>query len=405
MVEEHDITVVGAGPGGAATAYYLAQQGLDVLLVDKASFPRSKTCGDGLTPAALRVVEDMGILGNVAHNGYRITNISIHSPRGYSVTDQIPEVDGYPNYLITHSRLSLDQIFLQHAIAAGVKHQGGIRVNGIENEGHLSVLHGTKRSELVRIKTRLVVLATGANPRLLLSLGILYKVPPMVLAARTYYDGLKGLDQCMQVHTEGVPMPGYGWVFPISQTSANIGIGYWPAKNSNKRASTSSRNILKEFLRIPSLKPMLKDSHQIGPIKGYPIRVDFPTAPTFGQGILVVGEAAGLVSPLTGEGIDMALESGRIAARHIAGMFASGDFSIDRLEAYDAELRQKYQRLFLLLARLRRLYVNPLLADRVVRVAAGAPELKRLLVDILLGYQDAAEGLSPGIIWRVIRGN
>ena len=149
---------------------------------------------------------------------------------------------------------------------------------------------------------------------------------------------------------------------------------------------------------------MLATARQVGPLKGYPIRTDFHRSPTFSEGMLLVGESAGLVNPLTGEGIDLALESGQVAAQQLITMFERGDFSSQTAQAYDRILRQRYQRLFVLLTRLRTLYVNPYLSNRVIRVTQQAADLRALMVEIFLGFQDAARALTPGVIWRVIRG-
>ena len=149
---------------------------------------------------------------------------------------------------------------------------------------------------------------------------------------------------------------------------------------------------------------MLATARQVGPLKGYPIRTDFHRSPTFHDRMLLVGESAGLVNPLTGEGIDLALESGQVAAQQLIAMFERGDFSQRSTENYDRILRQRYQRMFVLLTRLRTLYVNPYVSDRVIQTTQQVADLRALMVDIFLGFQDAAKALTPNVIWRVIRG-
>jgi len=119
---------------------------------------------------------------------------------------------------------------------------------------------------------------------------------------------------------------------------------------------------------------------------------------------MLVGEAAGLVNPVTGEGIDYALESGKIAAAHVSHMFAAGDFSVKQLTAYDTILRQHYQRLFVLCDQLRMLYLNPLILNQVVRAVARDDELMALLMNIAIDNQDAYKGLAPRTIAKVIFG-
>jgi flavin-dependent dehydrogenase len=152
------------------------------------------------------------------------------------------------------------------------------------------------------------------------------------------------------------------------------------------------------------IKAMLVGAKPVGPIKGYPLRIDFPTAPTYQGRILLVGEAAGLVSPLTGEGIDFALESGRLAAGYIGEMFTAGDFSAARLAGYDQMLRDHFQRVFVFLSYLRRLYINPLLMSRAVKATNKFPELKDTLVNILMGHEDAASMITFSAFRKVLFG-
>src|SRR5207253_4998850 len=126
--------------------------------------------------------------------------------------------------------------------------------------------------------------------------------PRALLAARAYFDELETqVARQFQLRFDGAPMPGYGWVFPVGTHAANVGVGFLPGRHSSPAAQAFER-----FTRGPALKKLLKNASQVGPVKGYPIRVDFRSSPTFAERTLLVGEAAGLVNPLTGEGIDYA---------------------------------------------------------------------------------------------------
>ena len=150
--------------------------------------------------------------------------------------------------------------------------------------------------------------------------------------------------------------------------------------------------------------PRLAKAKPNGRVKGFPIRTDFASAPTQQGRVLLVGESAGLVSPLTGEGIDFALESGRLAAGFLLERFAEGELSTASLEAYDRVLREHFQRLFVFLSRIRKLYINPMLMNGAIRAAEKFPDLKHLLVRIMMGQADAAEMVRFGVIRRVVLG-
>src|SRR5258708_32142145 len=145
--------------------------------------------------------------------------------------------------------------------------------------------------------------------------------------------------------------------------------------------------ILAQFVKHPPLQKTLSGAKQAGPIKGYPLRMDFATAPTFGDRVLLIGESAGLVNPLTGEGIDYALASGKLAAQHMINMFEIGNLSTQNLAGYDNILRERFQKLFIFCNWTRDLLVNRPMLNYLVETATHRPMLKIMLMRIVLGHQ------------------
>jgi geranylgeranyl reductase family protein len=399
----HDVIIAGAGPGGSATASFLAQSGLDVLLLDKSDFPRDKTCGDGLTPRALSILDELDVLDKVNQKGYRIKEAIVYSPKGASVTTRVPKRDDLPPYMLVVPRLVLDDIVRERAVSTGAKFQGGVHVTNVEVLENGVQVQGRSGKKRYSAKGQMVVIAIGASVRLLHNMGILKSTPRMILAARTYYEDLQTQSGRFEFHFDGVPIPGYGWLFPLSDSSANIGTGILHLGRSGKRmATTTAKVALEQFLELPKMKVMLSKARQIGPVKGFPLRTDFAAAPTFGERILLVGEAAGLVNPLTGEGVDLALESGKIAAEHLAESFAAGDFTKSNLRRYDRKLRAKFQRMFTFNRRIRDWYLNEFLLNRLVYVANRRHELRNLFTDIVLGNTDAARAVSLKTMFQLV---
>ncbi|HEY6287626.1 MAG TPA: geranylgeranyl reductase family protein [Ktedonobacteraceae bacterium] len=402
MSEIYDVVIVGAGPSGSTTAYYLAKQGFNVLLVDKFNFPRDKTCGDGLTPRALHILDEMGILDTLHKVGYRSNTLELISPKGHTASALLPKRENLCDYLLIVPRLILDNIILKRALTSGANFQAPVRVTGIEQENNSMLVKGEQRAKAITFRARMVIHATGANTKLLLTTGLLKKMPQMVLAARTYYDGITSAVDAVQCRFDNVPLPGYGWIFPVSDTSVNVGIGLFNAGLASRWMPKTAHSAFDTFIQSPPLQKLLDGARQASPIKGFPIRVDFARSPTFGERTMIIGEAAGLVNPVTGEGIDYGMESGKMAAEHLTHMFAIGDFSLKQLAAFDKQLRQRYQRLFVLCDRLRLLYLNPFFVNQVVRAVARSEELMNLFMNIAIENQNIYRGLAPSTIAKVI---
>lgn len=401
MSTTHDVVIAGAGPGGSSAAHYLARSGLRVLLLDKADFPRDKTCGDGLTPRAVGMLHELGLLDDMLRAGRRIDRVEVVAPSGRSTSAPIRADGSRDHYTLIVPRLTLDHGLRDRAVASGAAFEGRTHVVGVQADAEGVIVRAERDGRPVSVRARMAVVATGANLKLLRAMGLVRKTPPMMLATRAYFEGLRGLGQPMQIRFDGVPMPGYGWVFPLSDSSANVGAGYFTTGWAWRRPDTS-RAAFDAFVQHPPVRALLEGARPAGPIRGYPIRVDFTTAPTFGERVLLLGEAAGLVNPMTGEGIDYALESGKLAAEHLAGMFARGDFSPRSHAKYDRLLRRRYQRLFRFCERVRGLCTNAPMLNRLVPLAERRADLKMLLVNIALGNQDVVRSVTPRMILGVL---
>jgi len=390
-----DVIVIGAGPGGSTAAHLLARHGLHVLLVDKVEFPRDKTCGDGLTPRAVAMLQYLGLESELAGESRRIENIKVFSPSGREIDVSIPSFPGLPPYLLTVPRLDLDQAIKNLATNSGAVFACPVNVSTVTRDGAVMSVAGrylegvgSNNKRLFNARGRVIIVATGANLRLPERVGLLEKRPRLVLAARTYYESANHIANAFEFHFDGVRLPGYGWIFPIAGSKANVGVGIFDKKKKARRKIPSAKTIMHEFLEHPSIRAKLAGAGQIGPIRGYPIRTDFTSSSTVGRGILAVGEAAGLVNPLTGEGIDYALESGKIAAEHLIACFEAGDISARNLTGYDQTLRLEFQKLFRFCEDMLYWTVRRPILDGLVAMAARRQDLRHLLTSIVLGTAD-----------------
>ena len=262
--KSYDVVIVGAGPSGSTAAYFLANAGHHVLLLDKATFPREKTCGDGLTPRAIGVLEELDLLESVKAEGCLMDEATVFAPNGEDVTTTMPLRDDVPPIMLSIPRFKLDNMILQKALAAGAHLIEGLNVNDIELLDQGVVVRGKRAGKAVEFSGRMGLVAVGASMGLLKRIGVLKETPILTLAARTYYENVQDLSGRFEFYFEGIPLPGYGWIFPLSENSANIGAGIFELRGRRKQKQTAQA-VLDQFLELPRIKHMLAHAEQVGP--------------------------------------------------------------------------------------------------------------------------------------------
>src|ERR1051325_11237020 len=391
----YDVAIIGAGPAGSTASYFLARVGLRVALLDKFDFPRDKTCGDGLTPRALDVLDAMGVLPQIERSAYACKALTIRNSDEVTYRIELSGPNDPPRRILILPRFQLDELLLQHAIKAGAQFVPHGKVEDIlQDRGHVRLrLEGGGE-----IESSLAVIATGANIGLLRKKGFLKHVPPSNLAARAYFENVQGLDDTIVLFFDGVEHPGYGWVFPTGSGTANIGCGVFFA--SRVPQSSHLRHLLKSH---PYLQRILKNAKQVGPIKGHPLRTDFSRSLTGKDRILVTGEAVGLVNPITGEGIDYALESAQLAAESILhGWQVNLNPSAIQRE-YRATLGRKFSFPFLLGHLVQRVGFRDGIIDKALSRIQHSPYLHRAVINACFGLEKPISVLSPRTFWEALK--
>lgn len=387
-----DIVVVGAGPAGSATAYFLTKHGLRVALLDKSGFPRDKTCGDALTPRAVKVLEEMGAVDQVAEYAFRCNAITLRQSDSVEYKLGL-SVAGLPDHILILPRLTLDDLLRQHAVAAGAHFIPNAKVVNLTRTAEGVVRIQVEGGE--SLQCALAVIATGANTKLLRDVGLLNEAPPANLAARGYFENVEGLDDSVVLFFDGIELPGYGWVFPTSPTTANIGCGVF--FDSPRPQATELRQLLETH---PYLKRILKNAKQVGPIKGYPLRTDFSPSHSGNDWMLVVGESVGLVNPITGEGIDHALESAQIATAAICAEWR-GAASPSIQKRYRAALAKKFRYQLMLNHLTQKVYFRGSMLDNFLKRGQRSRYLRQVIVDACFGSADPVVMFSPRTLWEV----
>jgi len=339
--ESADVIIVGAGPGGSATAAYLAMSGLDVLLLEKTRFPREKVCGDGLTPRAVRELVTLGIPtpeedGWIKNHGLRIIG------GGMRLQLDWPDGSGFPPYGLVRTRMDFDDILAQHAVKHGARlHESTNVVAAITNESGAIVgvrakavdEPGQPRDHVLEFRAPLVIAADGNSSRLSLSMGREKRDDrPMGVAVRTYYTSPRHDDDYLESWLElwstdpagnRVLLPGYGWVFGVGDGTSNVGLGIL---NTSKAFGTVDyKDVMRRWVATMPQEWTCNDETMTMPIRGAALPMGFNRQPHYDRGLLLVGDAGGMVNPFNGEGIAYAMESGRLAAEVVAQAFARQD--------------------------------------------------------------------------------
>ena len=309
------MVVVGGGPAGTAAAITLATTGTDVILVDKAQFPRDKCCGDGLTVAALRELERLDLRPETVPGWQVVQDVHLRSPSGRVVDLPLPRGQG--QFAVCVPRLSLDAALVDLARAAGVKVHDGHALRGARPVPDGSGIELDVEG-LGTVRTAYAIGADGAWSPLRKAFGA---HQPGYLgdwhAFRQYFRNCGPAARDLWVWFDADLLPGYMWSFPLPDGRANVGFGL---DRDERFDAHKMGELWPELLQRPHVREVLgPDAEPEGTRKAWPIpaRVRAATLTTAGGRVLFVGDAACATDPLTGEGIAQALLTGRVAAEAI----------------------------------------------------------------------------------------
>jgi geranylgeranyl reductase family protein len=399
-----DVIVVGAGPSGSSTAYHLANAGLDVLLLEKSQFPRDKVCGDGLTPRAVKSLVRMGVdtseeAGWLHNKGLRIIG------GGMRLEMPWPELASYPNYGLVRPRSDFDQILARQAEKSGARLHENTNVTGpILDERTGRVLGVTARitdgggaKRETEFRAPLVVAADGNSTRLSIAMGLHKRDDrPMGVAYRTYYKTPRSDDDYLESWLELWDgerlLPGYGWVFGMGDGTSNVGLGILNTTASFK--NVDYRDLLRRWLKNTPAEWGFTEENRTEPIRGAALPMGFNRQPHYTRGMLLVGDAGGMVNPFNGEGIAYAMESGELAADVVAQALArpSGRERELALTAYPRVLKDTYGGYYTLGRAFVKLIGNPKVMRLATQRGLSHPMLMRFTLKLLANLTDPKGG-------------
>ena len=384
-----------------------AQSGLDVLLLEKSRFPREKVCGDGLTPRAVKTLVGMGISvteqdGWVRNKGLRVIGA------GKRLELPWPELASYPGYGLVRTRNDLDEALARRAEQAGARLHEGITVTApvrSERTGRITGV-AAKAADGAADRTyraRVVVAADGNSSRLSVAMGLRKREDrPLGVAVRTYYRTHRHdddyLESWLDLWDGDRLLPGYGWIFGMGDGTSNVGLGL--LNTSAAFGHTDYHALLRKWLKGMPAEWGFTEENRTQPIRGAALPMGFNRTPHYYQGLLLVGDAGGMVNPFNGEGIAYAMESGEILARTIVQALArSRRAETERvLAGYPHALSQAYGGYYALGRTFVKLIGKPTLMRIATKHSMGRPALMRFALKLLANLTDPRGDASDRLV-------
>jgi geranylgeranyl reductase family protein len=408
--DDADVLVVGAGPAGSTVSHYLASSGLEVLTLEKTAFPREKVCGDGLTPRAVKELIAMGVPtapedGWIRNRGLRIVG------GGMRLQLPWPELASFPDYGLVRPRLDFDATLAAHAKASGAKIMERTNVTGPvldERSGRVVGVtarpvddDGRRAGEERTFRAPLVVAADGVSARLAMAMGIAKRDDrPMGVAVRTYFCSPRHDDDWLESWLElwdGEPgrsnlLPGYGWVFGVGDGTSNVGLGI--LNSSSAFGKVDYKELLQRWVATMPEPWGYSPDNMTSPIRGAALPMGFNRTPHYTRGLLLVGDAGGMVNPFNGEGIAYAMESSRIASEIITQALARPDERARdaALEAYPAAMKDALGGYYTLGRVFVKLIGNPHVMKVATRYGLPRPTLMQFTLKLLANLSEPRGG-------------
>ena len=390
-----DVLVVGAGPAGSAAAAWLARRGLDTVLADAAVFPRDKTCGDGLTPRAIEELNRLGLTDWVLSHG---TNKGLRAA-GFGQELMLPWPGGsLPAYGSAVPRTELDAKIRQVALDSGAVPVEGARAVDVERDAAgrvTSVVFELKDKSRHTIACDRLVVADGVRSPLGRVLGReWHRGTAYGVAARSYVKSGRSDDQWISSHLElrgedGEILSGYGWIFPLSDGEVNLGVG--TLATSKRPANVQLRPLMEYYASQRRTEWELGDELRMPTSALLPM--GGAVSGVAGKNWALIGDAAGCVNPLNGEGIDYGLETGRV----VADLMASRD---DLSEAWPTLLREHYGDAFSIARRLAGLITVPRLLPAAGPVGMRSHALMTIALRVMGNLVTDEDRDMTARLWR-----
>ncbi|MDO8427866.1 MAG: geranylgeranyl reductase family protein [Candidatus Diapherotrites archaeon] len=380
---DFDVIVVGGGPGGSTTGVFLAKAGKKVLLLEKEQYPKDKTCGDAVSGKSVKILRELGLQKEMDQlEQIHIDGVTISSPNGTLLDVNIPKT-GVQNNGYVCKRMVYDNFLFQN-----MKKQKNITVKekfmvtGLLKEGDQVV--GVKGKDLISGKeeqytAKIVVGADSAHSIVAKELGLNeIDEKHYIVALRLYYEGVTDLTNKIEIHFVPELIPGYFWIFPTIEGNqkgeCNVGVGMI-VKDLKKKKVNLEKAMFKAIEENPLFKERFKNAKKVSPVKGWNLPLGSKVRKCAGNGFVLVGDAASLIDPFTGEGIGNAMTSGKLASEVIVKAFEKNDFSHSVLKEYQDQVEKILRPELMNSYKLQKVASNTFLLNWVTGKAKRNPKL------------------------------
>lgn len=402
---KYDAIVVGAGPAGSTCAILLARTGAKVLLIDKEKFPRDKPCGDAIGGKALNVLAELGLDSELKKKGFlRNSGLIFSSPNGSQVEIPLLSDGKEMSGGFVCRRKDYDSMLFLAAMKECDTKDGVEAVDLVFKEGRVA---GVKVKSAYRadeeIFAKVVIGADGAASVVARKTGCA-KIDPMhyCSAVRGYYSGIGGLLGNVEIHFLPECMPGYFWIFPLSGTEANIGVGMLLDDITKRKINLGK--VLEECMKNKRFAGRLENAKLEGEVKGWGLPLASARRRCAGDGFVLIGDAASLIDPFSGEGVGNGMKSAKIASVVLGRAIAKGNVTEEDCLAYESALWDEIGNDVKSSHTLQKLGKHGWLLDFVIGKAGKNERLRNELAGMIANREAKKKASDPMFYLRAILG-